>query len=81
MTLVAQGAASPKGVLAVYYYQDMNANGVFDNNDFNIGADNTVVNGTAELPINTASLAPGTYRFFARTVDNNYQWSSPLAPP
>jgi subtilisin family serine protease len=79
VALVAQGAASPRGVLAVYYYEDTNGNGILDSTDHAVGADESVVNGTAELTIGTASLAPGTYRFFARTVDNGYQLSSPLS--
>lgn len=79
VALVAQGAASPIGVSAVYFYQDTNGNGVFDNVDTCIGYNNTVVNGTAQLAINTSGMTPGTSRFFARAMNNNNQWSAPLS--
>ena len=77
VTLVAQGAASTKGVAAVYFYRDANGNGTFDSGDSLIGSDNTVVNGTAELSTTTTNLTTGSYRYFARALDNNNQWSSP----
>jgi hypothetical protein len=60
----------------VYFYSDINNNGVFDANDFPIGADYTVVGGVGTIHFLDTNWAPGTYRFFARTLDANYQFSS-----
>ena len=77
LDLIATGAAAPAGsVLAVYFYADLNNNGVFDASDFNIGADNTVVGGVGTIHFLSTEWAPGTYRFFARTLDSNYQFSA-----
>ncbi len=73
-TLVAQGAAG--GVSAVYFYRDTNGNGVLDSGDLSAGSDTTIVNGTAELTISTTGMATGNYRYFARAVNNNNQWST-----
>lgn len=79
VALVAQGATSSNGVSAVYYYQDSNANGVFDTTDTCIGYDSTVVTGTAELSLSTSGMTPGTSRFFARALDRNNRWSAALS--
>jgi subtilisin family serine protease len=79
VTLVAQATASSTGVSAVYYYQDTNGNGAYDNGDTCIGYDNTVVNGTAEFAVNTSGMTTGTSRFFARAIDKNGQWSAALS--
>jgi len=79
VTLVAQGATSTIGVSAVYFYQDTNGNGTFDAGDTSVGYDNTVLSGTAELSIGTGAMSLGTNRFFARALDKNNQWSTPLS--
>jgi hypothetical protein len=75
VNLLAQCPTALSGsTLGVYYYQDLNNNGAFDSQDFPIGADMNLVGGSAKLTLNTSGWAPGTYRFFARTLDNQYQF-------
>jgi subtilisin family serine protease len=76
LDLVATGAAAPAGVQAVYFYADLNNNGVWDSTDFGIGADYTVVGGVGTIHFLNTNWEPGTYRFFARTLDNNYKFSN-----
>ena len=79
LDLIATGAAAPAGAQAVYFYADINNNGVFDANDFPIGADYSIQGGTASIHFLNTNWAPGTYRFFARTLDANYQFSAAAA--
>ena len=48
---------------------DTNGNGVFDAQDIRIGTDMNPVGGSAKVAVNTANLAPGTYRYFARALN------------
>ncbi|MGW8257140.1 MAG: S8 family serine peptidase, partial [Thermoguttaceae bacterium] len=78
-TLLAQSAANSPSVSAVYFYRDSNGNGVYDSADALVGSDSTIVNSTAQITLSTSTLAAGTYRYFARAVNSNNQWSSPLS--
>jgi hypothetical protein len=78
VTLTAAGATSSSGIKAVYFYKDANGNGVYNSGDTSIGSDSTVLNGTAELALNTSSLSTGAYTIFARAEDNNSHWSDAL---
>jgi hypothetical protein len=69
-------AAGTGSVTAVYFYQDINGNGVYDTSDLSLGSDNTIVSGAASLRVNTANMTPGTYRFFARVLASNNQFST-----
>jgi subtilisin family serine protease len=79
VTLTAQKAASSCDISAVYFYQDSNGNGAFDSSDTSVGADTAIVNGTAELSLSTAGMTQGTYRYFARALNNDNIWSEPLS--
>ena len=76
VTFTVQGASSPNGVSAVYFYSDANGNGVYDAGDTNIGVDNTVVNGTADLVVGTSAMTPGALQLLCPGRDNANQWSS-----
>jgi subtilisin family serine protease len=79
LTLIGQGVSASKGISGVYFYQDINGNGVFDSSDKLVGTTKNVVNGTANLTVSTSNLAAGSYKFLARTLDANNQWSSAKA--
>jgi subtilisin family serine protease len=78
VTMTAAGVTSSSGIKAVYFYKDANGNGVYDSGDTSIGSDSTVVNGTAELALNTSSMSTGAYTIFARAEDNSSHWSDAL---
>jgi subtilisin family serine protease len=77
VTLTAHGLAAPSGnVTNVYFYQDTNNNGQYDSGDELVASTSTIAGGAASASLNTSGLAQGTYRYFARAVDNHGNWST-----
>lgn len=77
LTLSAHGLADPSGnVTSVYFYQDTNNNGQYDAGDALVASTTTIAGGAASASVNTSGLAQGTYRYFARAVDNHGHWST-----
>ncbi len=79
-TLTAAGVVDRDGsVTGVHFYQDANGNRQWDTGDQLLGTDTTLVSQAAGITLGTAGYAPGSYTFFARAVDNDGQWSTPLS--
>ncbi|MBN2580931.1 MAG: S8 family serine peptidase [Pirellulales bacterium] len=78
VTLVAAGAVSPYGIHHVDFYADANHSGALDSGDQLVGADYSVVDGRAELTVDTGGLSAGTHSYFARAVDSRSQMSDPV---
>jgi subtilisin family serine protease len=77
VTLTASGVAEAGGTIAgVYFYQDANANAQWDPSDRLLGSTRTIANGQAAISVSTAGMTAGTYRFFARALDGQGQWSA-----
>ncbi|MGA2255992.1 MAG: S8 family peptidase, partial [Thermoguttaceae bacterium] len=82
VSLVAQGVTAGGGTIAsVSFYQDSNGSGQWDASDRLIGATSSIRGGQATISLNTARLRPGSYRFFARVLDTNGQWSTAVSTP
>ena len=65
-------------VTSVSFYEDTNADGQFDGGDQLLVTDTSIVDSQAAATLDTTGWTPGTYRFFARAVDNDGQ-ESPMA--
>ncbi len=77
VTLTAEGVTASDGaVAAVHFYQDTNDNGLFDDDDLDLGRDTTIVGSVARLTLDTTNLNVGTHTFFARAVDDQLLWGS-----
>jgi hypothetical protein len=77
VTLTAHGLAAPSGTVTnVYFYQDTNNNGQYDSGDALVASTSTIAGGAASASLSTSGLAQGTYRYFARAVDNHSRWST-----
>jgi subtilisin family serine protease len=77
VTLTAHGLAASSGnVTNVYFYQDTNNNGQYDSGDAQVASTTTIAGGVASASVNTSGLAQGTYRYFARALDNQGRWSA-----
>ncbi len=80
VTLTAHGLAAPSGTVTnVYFYQDTNNNGQYDAGDALVASTTTIAGGAASVNLSTSGLAQGTYRYFARAVDNHGRWSTAAA--
>jgi subtilisin family serine protease len=80
VSLVAQGIAANGGTLAgVSFYYASNGSTQWAPGDALIGAASSISGGQAAISLNTASLAPGAYRLFARALDTDGQWSSAVS--
>jgi len=80
VTLTARGVADSNGtVTGVSFYEDANGDGQWDGSDRLLGSDASIVGGEASITLDTAGYAPGTRPLFVRAVDNESQWSVPLA--
>jgi len=76
VTLTAAGVSDSDGtVTGVHFYRDSNYDGQWDAGDEHLGTDATIVDSQASITLDTASMTPGGYRFFARAVDNESNWS------
>ena len=79
VSLVAQGITAGGGTLAgVSFYQDSNGSGQWDAGDTLIGTTTSSSGGQASISLSTAGFAAGSYHFFARALDTDGQWSSPV---
>ncbi len=79
VSLVAQGITAGGGMLAsVSFYQDSNGGGQWDASDTLIGTTISFSGGQAAISLSTVGFAAGSYRFFARALDTDGQWSSPV---
>ncbi len=77
VTLTAHGLTAPAGnVTSVYFYQDTNNNGQYDSGDALVATTTTIAGAAASASFSTSGLAQGTYRYFARAVDNGGRWST-----
>ena len=81
VTMTAHGLTAPSGsVAAVYFYQDTNNNGQYDAGDAVVASTTAIAGGgVASASLTTSGLAQGTYRYFARAVDNQGRWSTAVA--
>ena len=80
VTLTAHGLTAPSGTVTnVYFYQDTNNNGQYDAGDALVASTTAIAGGAASANLSTGGLAQGTYRYFARAVDNHGRWSTAAA--
>ena len=80
VTLVASGVAESGGSVAgVSFYLDADGNAAWDSGDRLIGTSSSISGGQASLSFNTAGMAAGSFRFFARAVDAAGVWSGAAA--
>ena len=61
---------------AVCFYQDTNNNGVWDSADTLLATNTSISGGKATYTVSTSSLTAGSYRYFARALDNDGNYSS-----
>ncbi|NQU21213.1 MAG: S8 family serine peptidase, partial [Candidatus Nealsonbacteria bacterium] len=76
VALTAAGVSDPDGTITgVTFYSDTNYDGQWDAGDAVVDTDATIVDSQASITLDTSSRAPGGYRFFARAVDDQSNWS------
>jgi subtilisin family serine protease len=77
LTLSAGGITDAGGaVTQVLFYRDANNNGQYDATDPLVASTTALSGGTASVTVSTTGLAAGTYRFFAKAVDNHSRSSA-----
>jgi hypothetical protein len=77
LTLSAGGITDAAGtVTQVLFYRDANNNGQYDATDPLVASTTALSGGTANVTVSTAGLAAGTYRYFAKAVDNHSRSSA-----
>jgi hypothetical protein len=78
LTLTADGVSDPDGsVASVEFYRDANGDGQWDAGDVLLGADVDGGDGWSWSG-GTADWTPGQHTFFARALDNDDAWSTPV---
>ncbi len=77
ITITANNVADRDGSVAkVAFYLDTNGNGQWDASDQVLGTDSTISGGEASISLNNPFTQIGSFKIFARALDNQGAWSN-----